>query len=151
MSEVLYRKYRPERFEDVLGQDHIVEVLRESIKNSSIAHAYLFSGGRGTGKTTLARIVAKEVGCTENDLYEIDAASNRGIDDIRELRDAVSTLPFESPYKVYIIDEVHMLSKSAFNPIIHRNHDAAFNEIAGKVTDRMASIEPRLSGFIDLD
>ena len=118
MSEVLYRKYRPERFEDVLGQDHIVEVLRESIKNSSIAHAYLFSGGRGTGKTTLARIVAKEVGCTENDLYEIDAASNRGIDDIRELRDAVSTLPFESPYKVYIIDEVHMLTKEAFNALL---------------------------------
>jgi DNA polymerase-3 subunit gamma/tau len=84
----------------------------------NVSHAYLFSGGRGTGKTTLARILAKEVGCTQNDLYEIDAASNRGIDDIRELREAVNTSPFESPYKVYIIDEVHMLTKEAFNALL---------------------------------
>lgn len=118
MSEVLYRKYRPEHFDDVLGQEHIVSVLKESIKNNNVAHAYLFAGGRGTGKTTLARIIAREVNCTVNDLYEIDAASNRGIDDIRELREAVTTLPFESPYKVYIIDEVHMLTKEAFNALL---------------------------------
>ena len=118
MSEALYRKYRPESFKDVLGQEHIVSVLQESIKMGNVSHAYLFSGGRGTGKTTLARIVAREVGCSENDLYEIDAASNRGIDDIRELRDAVNTVPFESPYKVYIIDEVHMLTKEAFNALL---------------------------------
>ena len=118
MSEALYRKYRPETFKEVLGQGHIVRVIQESIKMGNVAHAYLFSGGRGTGKTTLARILAREVGCSGNDLYEIDAASNRGIDDIRELRDAVSTLPFDSPYKVYIIDEVHMLTKEAFNALL---------------------------------
>lgn len=118
MAEALYRKYRPETFKEVLGQDHIVSVLQDSIKMGNIAHAYLFSGTRGTGKTTMARILAREVHATENDVYEIDAASNRGIDDIRELRDAVDTLPFESPYKVYIIDEVHMLTKEAFNALL---------------------------------
>ncbi|MEX0917352.1 MAG: DNA polymerase III subunit gamma/tau, partial [Candidatus Paceibacterota bacterium] len=81
-------------------------------------HAYLFSGSRGTGKTSLARIFARAVGCSEKDLYEIDAASHTGVDNIRELRDAVAVLPFESPYKVYIIDEVHMLSKGAFNALL---------------------------------
>ena len=118
MTEALYRKYRPESFDEVLGQEHIVSVLRESVLMGNIAHAYLFAGSRGTGKTTLARILAHEVHCTQNDLYEIDAASNRGIDDIRELREAVNTLPFESPYKVYIIDEVHMLTKEAFNALL---------------------------------
>ena len=118
MSEALYRKYRPENFDEVLGQDHIVTTLSESLKLGNVAHAYLFSGGRGTGKTTMARILARAVNCSENDLYEIDAASNRGIDDIRELREAVNTLPFESPYKVYIIDEVHMLTKEAFNALL---------------------------------
>ena len=119
MAEVaLYRKYRPKGFKDVLGQEHIVETLEGAIGNGAIAHAYLFSGSRGTGKTSIARILAHEIGCSDKDLYEIDAASNRGIDDIRELRDAVSTLPFESPYKVYIIDEVHMLTKEAFNALL---------------------------------
>ncbi len=115
---VLYRKYRPDNWSDVLGQDHIVNVLKESIKLSRISHAYLFSGSRGTGKTTLARIFARNVKTTEDDTYEIDAASNRGIDDIRELRDHVSVLPFSSPFKVYIIDEVHMLSKDAWNALL---------------------------------
>ena len=118
MAEALYRKYRPETFKEVLGQDHIVSVLEDSIQMGNVAHAYLFSGSRGTGKTTMARILAREVHASENDLYEIDAASNRGIDDIRELREAVNTLPFESPYKVYIIDEVHMLTKEAFNALL---------------------------------
>jgi DNA polymerase-3 subunit gamma/tau len=118
MAEALYRKYRPETFNEVLGQEHIVKVLEESLNKDNVAHAYLFAGSRGTGKTTLARILANKVNCTRNDLYEIDAASNRGIDDIRELRDAVDTLPFESPYKVYIIDEVHMLTKEAFNALL---------------------------------
>ena len=95
MSEVaLYRKYRPQDFDDVVGQKHVVEVLEGQIKTGKIAHAYLFSGSRGTGKTTLARILAKELGCGWKDVYEIDAASNRGIDEIRELREAVQTLPF---------------------------------------------------------
>lgn len=114
----LYRKYRPQTFKDVEGQDHIVKVLEGAIKTGNISHAYLFSGGRGTGKTSIARIFARELGCSLNDLYEIDAASNRGIDDIRELRESVGTLPFESPYKVYIIDEVHMLTKEAFNALL---------------------------------
>lgn len=114
----LYRKYRPEKFSEVLGQDHITQVLEGALKQNNIAHAYLFSGSRGTGKTSVARILAREVGCTDKDLYEIDAASNRGIDDIRELREAVHTLPFESPYKVYIVDEVHMLTTPAFNALL---------------------------------
>jgi DNA polymerase-3 subunit gamma/tau len=118
MSEVLYRKYRPKGFKDVLGQEHIVDALTGALKQGNIAHAYLFSGSRGTGKTSIARILANEVKCSPNDLHEIDAASNRGIDDIRELREAVTVLPFESPYKVYIIDEVHMLTKEAFNALL---------------------------------
>lgn len=115
---VLYRKYRPQKFNEVLGQDHIVSVLKEAITAGDIAHSYLFFGSRGTGKTTVARILAREIGCADEDLNEIDAASNRGIDDVRELREAVRTLPFKSPYKVYIIDEVHMLTKEAFNALL---------------------------------
>jgi DNA polymerase-3 subunit gamma/tau len=119
MSELaLYRKYRPKNFKEVLGQDHVVSVLQGAIKQGNIAHAYLFAGTRGTGKTTVARILAREIGCSDKDLYEMDAASNRGIDDIRGLREAVNVLPFESPYKVYIIDEVHMLTKEAFNALL---------------------------------
>lgn len=114
----LYRKYRPQNFDEVRGQDHIVEALQGAIKNKKIAHAYLFAGSRGTGKTTVARIFAHEIGASDNDIYEIDAASNRGIDDIRELREAVVTLPIDSPYKVYIVDEVHMLTKDAFNALL---------------------------------
>ncbi len=120
MSEhgALYRKYRPQTFAEVRDQDQIVKVLEGAIKKSEIPHALLFSGTRGTGKTTLARIFAKEIGTSSVDLYEIDAASNRGIDDIRELKEAVFTVPYESKYKVYIIDEVHMLTKEAFNALL---------------------------------
>jgi len=119
MSETaLYRKYRPQKFKEVLGQDHIVKVLESSIENGNIAHAYIFAGSRGTGKTSIARIFAKEIGTTLNDISEIDAASNTGVDDIRALNESVSTLPFESTYKVYILDEAHMLSKSAWNALL---------------------------------
>jgi len=114
----LYRKYRPQKFKEVLGQDHIVKVLESSIENGNIAHAYIFAGSRGTGKTSIARIFAKEIGTTPNDILEIDAASNTGVDDIRALNESVSTLPFESKYKVYILDEAHMLSKSAWNALL---------------------------------
>lgn len=114
----LYRKYRPETFAQVRDQDHIVTVLEGAIQKSEIPHAMLFSGTRGTGKTTLARIFARAIGTSDIDLYEIDAASNRGIDDIRELKEAVHTLPYESEKKVYIIDEVHMLTKEAFNALL---------------------------------
>ncbi|MFA6006198.1 MAG: DNA polymerase III subunit gamma/tau [Candidatus Paceibacterota bacterium] len=115
---VLYRKYRPALFDEVLGQEHVTSVLQNAIEKNSVAHAYLFSGSRGIGKTSVARIFAKALGTSENDLYEIDAASNRGIDEVRTIRDAVRVLPFESKYKVYIIDEVHMLTKDAFNALL---------------------------------
>jgi DNA polymerase-3 subunit gamma/tau len=114
----LYRKYRPQTFEDVRNQEHVVRVLQGAIQKGTIPHALLFTGSRGTGKTTVARIFAREIGASEIDIYEIDAASNRGIDDIRALREAVHTHPYESPYKVYIIDEVHMLTKEAFNALL---------------------------------
>lgn len=116
--EVLYRKYRPQTFKDVISQDHIVKVLESSIKLGNISHAYLFAGSRGTGKTSIARIFAKEIGTSANDIYEIDAASNTGVENIRDLKESANTLPFESQYKVYILDEAHMLSKSAFNAFL---------------------------------
>lgn len=118
MPQALYQKYRPESFAAVRGQEHITTVLSGAVNNENAAHAYLFSGRRGIGKTSIARILAKEVGTTERDIYEIDAASNRGIDDIRDLKEAVTSLPYESDYKFYIIDEVHMLTKPAFNALL---------------------------------
>lgn len=114
----LYRKYRPSAFKDVLNQDHIVSVLEGAIKKNAIPHALLFTGSRGTGKTTVARIFAREIGADDVDIYEIDGASTRGIDSIRELQEAAYALPYKSPYKVYIIDEVHMLTKDAFNAFL---------------------------------
>jgi DNA polymerase-3 subunit gamma/tau len=114
----LYRKYRPQTFSDVVGQEQIVSLLEKSIDQDKISHAYLFCGGRGTGKTTVARIFAKDIGCNPEDIIEIDAASNRGIDEIRELREAVRTAPFSSRYKVYIVDEAHMLTKEAANAFL---------------------------------
>ena len=118
VSETLYRKYRPQNFDQVLGQEEVISILTNSIANKSISHSYLFSGGRGTGKTSIARIFAKELGTADEDIYEIDAASNRGIGEIRELKAGVDTRPFISDYKVYIIDEVHMLTKEAFNALL---------------------------------
>ena len=117
-NTVFYRKYRPQKFKEVAGQAHIIEVLEGALQKKHVAHAYLFSGPRGTGKTTTARIFAREVGCTPEDIIEIDAASSRGIDEARALREAVRVLPMRSSYKVYIIDEVHMLTKEAFNALL---------------------------------
>lgn len=114
----LYRKYRPQTFDDVVGQTQAVSLLTGAIKQKKVAHAYLFCGGRGTGKTTVARIFARDIGCNDEDIIELDAASNRGIDEVRELREAVRTAPFSSPYKVYIIDEAHMLTKEAANALL---------------------------------
>ncbi len=116
--QTLYRKYRPQSFDEVIGQEHVISVLKNDIKNKTHSHSYIFSGTRGVGKTTIARILAKELKVTDKDLHEIDAASNTGVDDIREIKESAYALPFESPYKVYLLDEAHMLSKSAFNALL---------------------------------
>jgi DNA polymerase-3 subunit gamma/tau len=114
----LYRKYRPERFSEVIGQDHIVKAISGALEAHKVAHAYLLCGPRGTGKTTIARIIASELGTSVNDIYEMDAASNRGIDDVRNIKENVMTMPFDSKYKVYILDEVHMFTKDAWNALL---------------------------------
>lgn len=137
--QALYRTYRPKDFDEVAGQEHITKTFKNALLNNKLAHAYLFSGPRGTGKTSVAKIIAKAVNCehapvsnpcntcdiclgitnnTISDVLEIDAASNNGVDEIRELRDKVKYLPGVGKYKVYIIDEVHMLSISAFNALL---------------------------------
>lgn len=139
MYQALYRKYRPQLFEDVVGQKVIIKTLSNSILNNKISHAYLFTGPRGTGKTSIAKIFAKIINCENlngidpcnncvnctqintkqsTDIIEIDAASNNGVDEIRELRDKVSLVPSFGKYKVYIIDEVHMLTTAAFNALL---------------------------------
>src|SRR3989344_2774966 len=114
----LYRAYRPQTFDEVAGQEQVTKPLEEAAKAKKAGHAYLFAGSRGLGKTTVARILARELGCSERDLVEVDAASNNSVEDIRALTEGAYTLPFESPYKVYILDEVHMLSKSAWNAFL---------------------------------
>ena len=114
----LYRKYRPENFSEVVGQDHIVKAVGGALAQGKVAHAYLLCGPRGTGKTTIARIIARELGSSANDIYELDAASNRGIDDVRGIRESVHTMPFDSKYKIYILDEVHMFTKDAWNALL---------------------------------
>jgi DNA polymerase III delta prime subunit/mRNA-degrading endonuclease toxin of MazEF toxin-antitoxin module len=114
----LYRKYRPSKFSEILGQDHIVSILQKAIENKNPNHAYIFTGSRGVGKTSIARIFARDLGVDDVDIYEIDAASVTGVDNIRELTENATVLPMSSPYKVYILDEVHMLSKQAFNAFL---------------------------------
>jgi len=139
MSLVLYRKYRPQSFSEIIGQEHIVQTLTNSISGKSISHAYLFTGPRGSGKTTIARLFAKAINCQDltsfepcnkcnscleimqsksMDLVEIDAASHTGVDDVRELIEGIKFTPISSKYKIFIIDECHQLSKSAFNALL---------------------------------
>jgi len=118
MRQSLYRAHRPASFKEVRGQEQVTDALSESIKAGKVGHAYLFAGSRGLGKTSIARIFAKELKVTDKDLYEIDAASNTQVEHMRSLIDNVYTLPFESPYKFYILDEAHMLSKSSWNAFL---------------------------------
>lgn len=118
MQHTLYRKYRPESFEQVFGQENVIRTLNSFIQKDKIPHAYLFTGSRGVGKTSVARIFANSLNIKNEDIIEIDAASNRGIDDIRDLRDSVYTMPTLSKYKLYIIDEAHMLTKDASNALL---------------------------------
>jgi DNA polymerase-3 subunit gamma/tau len=140
MGQAFYRKWRPQRWEEVIGQEHIIQTLRNAVKGERVAHAYLLAGPRGTGKTTTARLIAKAVNCLETDpaqrpcnqcqhcqavnqgrfmdLIEIDAASNTSVDDVRDLRDKINFSPNEGKFKVYIVDEVHMLSSAAFNALL---------------------------------
>ena len=139
MYHALYRKYRPADFDSVVGQDAIIKTLKNSIINHNFSHAYMFFGPRGTGKTTVSKIFARNVNCLSPkdgiacgkcdackasfskdciDILEIDAASNNGVNEIRELRNNVALVPSELTYKVYIVDEVHMLSDAAFNALL---------------------------------
>lgn len=156
--QAIYRKFRPKIFDDVLGQEHVTKTIKNQILSDNIAHAYLFTGIRGTGKTSTAKIFARAVNCTNNhdgnpcnecescksilnetnmDVIEMDAASNNGVEDIRELRDKVKFLPVNSKYKVYIIDEVHMLSKGAFNALLK-----TLEEPPGHLLFILATTEP---------
>ena len=136
--KALYLKYRPQTFEEVAGQEAIVRTLKNALANDKLAHAYLFAGPRGTGKTTMARLLAKGLDCSEGighqcnqcenclaitegthpDVIEIDAASNNGVDQVRELIEKVNYSPIKGRYKVYIIDEVHMMTDAAFNALL---------------------------------
>ncbi len=125
MSQALYRKYRSRSLDEVLGQDHVTSILRRALEKGKIAHAYLLTGPRGVGKTSVARILAHEINglpydedATHLDIIEIDAASNNGVDDIRSLREKAQVAPVSAAKKIYIIDEVHMLSKPAFNALL---------------------------------
>src|SRR3989344_3818065 len=136
----LYRIHRPATFAEVVGQEQVTKPLEEAAKNKKIGHAYLFAGSRGLGKPSVARIFANAIGCTERDLYEIDAASNNSVEDIRTLTEGVYTLPFNSPYKVYILDEVHMLSKSAWNAFLKTLEEPPSHTIFILATTELAKV-----------
>jgi DNA polymerase-3 subunit gamma/tau len=164
MSQSLYRKWRPLHWDQVIGQEHVVQTLRNAVRSDRVAHAYLFSGPRGTGKTSTARILAKAVNCLDSDLarrpcnqcahcqavnegrfldlIEIDAASNTSVDDVRDLRDRINFSPNQGRYKVYIIDEVHMLSTAAFNALLKTLEEPPAHAIFILATTEVHKIPP---------
>ncbi len=165
MSLVLYRKYRPQKFSEIIGQTHVIQTLSGAIGSGKISHAYLFAGPRGTGKTTIARLLAKAINCETResyepcnkcpscveftggqalDLIEIDAASRTGVDDVRELLDVVRTSPSKTKYKVFIIDEVHMLSKSAFNALLKTLEEPPAHAIFVLATTEVHKVLPTI-------
>ena len=159
----LYRKYRPKSLDDMVGQDEIVTVIKNAIISNKISHAYLFSGPRGTGKTSTAKIIARMVNCLEpidgnpcgkcvncldnnsNDIIEIDAASNNGVDEIRELRDKINLVPSNGKYKIYIVDEVHMLTIQAFNALLKTLEEPPSHIIFILATTELDKIPPTVS------
>src|SRR3989344_8681904 len=164
-SIALYRKYRPQNFNEVVGQEYIVQTLKNSIANESVSHAYLFSGPRGSGKTTLARIFAKTINCQSQkngqpcnkcdscveitaskslDLIEIDAASHTGVDDVRELIDGIRFTPVKSKYKIFIIDECHQLSKSAANALLKTLEEPPAHAIFILATTELLKVLPTI-------
>ena len=164
MSQAYYRKWRPLGWDEVVGQDHVIRTLRNAVGQGNIAHAYLFSGPRGTGKTTTARIIAKAANCLDEDpanrpcnqcenclavnqgrfldLIEIDAASNTSVDDVRDLREKINFSPSMGKYKVYIIDEVHMLSNAAFNALLKTLEEPPAHAIFVLATTEVYKIPP---------
>jgi len=163
---VLYRKYRPQTFGEIIGQEHVVQTLTNSIKGSRISHAYLFSGPRGSGKTTIARLFAKAVNCESPrdgfepcnkcsscleitagnsiDLVEIDAASHTGVDDVRQLIEGIKFAPVKSKYKIFIIDECHQLSKSAFNALLKTLEEPPAHAIFILATTELHKVLPTI-------
>jgi len=165
MKLALYRKYRPQTFEEVIGQEPIIKTLTNALKQGRISHAYIFAGPRGSGKTTVARLVAKAVNCLEPknglpcnhchscqqfiesnaiDLVEIDAASNRGIDEIRELKEGIRFTPIQAKYKVFIIDEAHMLTKEAFNALLKTLEEPPSHAIFVLATTEIEKMPPTI-------